>query len=269
MLKTEENQSNHDSTVYLADYQPPDYAIDQLTMNVELDVGEVGEAKVTTTAEYQRLNQQALGLTLDGEKFELESIALNGHKLKESNYVRDDHSLTIPQVPEKFVLDVVTRIRADKNTELSGLYRSSGNYCTQCEAEGFRRITYFLDRPDVLCRYDVSISGNQKRYPVLLSNGNLVAKGENQDGSHWARWNDPIPKPCYLFALVAGNLQHVSDSFTTASGYTVDLNIYAEAHNIDKCDHAMQALKDSMAWDEENYGREYDLSIYNLSLIHI
>lgn len=167
-------------------------------------------------------------------------------------------------MPSSFKLQIVTELQPHLNTALSGLYQSSGNFCTQCEAEGFRRITYFIDRPDVLSEYEVSLTADKASCPVLLSNGNLVACGENSDGTHWHRWHDPHPKPCYLFALVAGDLQHITEEFTTLSGRQVTLNIYTQAHNINKCDHAMRSLKNAMAWDQQVYGLEYDLEVYNI-----
>jgi aminopeptidase N len=156
----------------------------------------------------------------------------------------------------------VTRIYPQNNTKLSGLYRSNHLFCTQCEAEGFRRITYFLDRPDVLATYTTRISADKKQYPILLANGNLTDSGSSADGRHWAIWSDPFKKPSYLFALVAGNLAHISDQFVTASGRTIDLHIYVEPGNEDKCEHAMTSLQKAMRWDEEVYGREYDLDIF-------
>src|SRR5690606_11420884 len=156
-------------------------------------------------------------------------------------------------------LEVVTEICPEENTALEGLYRSSGNYCTQCEPEGFRKITYYLDRPDVMATYTVRIAANKTACPILLSNGNRIEQGELEDGRHYAVWQDPFPKPCYLFALVAGRLVHIHDTFTTASGRKVDLYIYVDPGNEGRCAHAMQSLKHAMQWDEAKYGREYDL----------
>ena len=203
-------------------------------------------------------------LELNGEKLNLISIALDKTLLSPEQYSATDTGIKIKETPDNFMLEIVTQLQPHLNTELSGLYQSSGNFCTQCEAEGFRRITYFLDRPDVLSEYTVTITAEQGTNPVLLSNGNLLDQGSNDDGTHWAKWHDPHPKPSYLFALVAGDLESISDNFTTASGAAVELNIYTQAHNIDKCDHAMTSLKKSMLWDEQVYGREYDLSVYNI-----
>lgn len=167
-------------------------------------------------------------------------------------------------MPDSCLLSIKTKIYPQLNTALEGLYKSSGMYCTQCEAEGFRRITYFPDRPDVMSTYEVTITADKHKYPVLLSNGNLIKSQDLDADRHLATWHDPHKKPCYLFALVAGDLQHIEDKFVTASGDDVTLRIYVEPQNIDKCDYAMGALKRSMKWDEEVYGREYDLNIFNI-----
>lgn len=157
---------------------------------------------------------------------------------------------------------MVTWIEPQNNTRLEGLYKSSGMFCTQCEAEGFRCITFFPDRPDVMARFRTRIEANKDAYPVLLSNGNDVERGELENGRHYVTWEDPFPKPCYLFALVAGDLVEKQDTFTTCSGRGIDLRMYVEPRNAEKCDHAMDSLKRSMRWDEEVYGREYDLDIF-------
>ncbi len=261
MLETDINPASADSTVYLKDYQPPNYLIEHVSLTVEL-----GENITTVTAisKYQRNGDHSQPLVIDGEKLELLAVKLSGQPLAEHQYQVDESSLTIADVPATFLLEIVTQLQPHNNTELSGLYQSSGNYCTQCEAEGFRRITYFPDRPDVLAEYEVTLHGPKATCPVLLANGNLVAKGDNSDGTHWAQWHDPHPKPSYLFALVAGDLQSIQDHFVTASGQDVELNIYTQAHNIEKCEHAMASLKNAMLWDEQVYGREYDLSVYNI-----
>lgn len=187
---------------------------------------------------------------------------MNGQKLDQSEYILQPDALIIENCPDELTLNIVTRIYPQKNTQLSGLYRSNHLFCTQCEAEGFRRITYFLDRPDVLTTYTTRISAEKKQYPILLSNGNLIDAGDAEDGRHWVVWKDPFKKPSYLFALVAGNLACVRDQFVTCSGRSIDLRIYVEPGNEDKCTHAMESLKKSMRWDEEVYGREYDLDIF-------
>ncbi|NND82580.1 MAG: aminopeptidase N [Gammaproteobacteria bacterium] len=250
-----------DNTVYLRDYQPPAFVINKVALDFVLGAE---HTEVTATLSVVRNGEHQDALRLDGEKMQLLSVALDQRRLGEEDYEVNDSELVIAQVPDQFELQVITRLQPHLNTELSGLYQSSGNFCTQCEAEGFRRITYFPDRPDVLSEYEVTITADQNSCPVLLSNGNPVAQGHNDDGTHWQRWHDPHPKPSYLFALVAGDLQFVSDTFVTASGKHVDLNIYTQAHNIDKCDHAMRSLKAAMQWDQEVYGREYDLDIFNI-----
>lgn len=248
------------TTVYLKDYQAPEFLIPRVMLNVEL--GEK-QATITATLSVKRNGKHQSSLALDGEKMSLLGLKLNGEELDDGAYQLETERLLINTDLDEFELEIITQSEPHLNTELSGLYQSSGNFCTQCEAEGFRRITYFLDRPDVLSEYTVTVLANKKACPVLLSNGNLLETGDEGE-MHWAKWHDPHPKPSYLFALVAGDLQHISDEFTTASGRKVALNIYTQAHNINLCEHAMQSLKHSMRWDEEVYGREYDLSVYNI-----
>ena len=248
-------------TIYLKDYTVPAYKVKSIDLIFDLDEE---STLVTSVVQYQ-YNPEANAeytLQLQGEELELEGIKLNNELLPESAYVLDDKTLTIKDTPEHFSLEIITRIYPHKNTALDGLYKSSGNFCTQCEAQGFRRITYYQDRPDVMSVYSTLIRADKEKYPVLLSNGNLVEKGDLEDGKHFAQWQDPFAKPSYLFALVAGNLEHISDTFTTKSGREIALEIYTEAHNIDKCDHAMGSLKRAMAWDEQRFGLEYDLDIY-------
>ncbi len=248
-------------TIYLKDYTVPTYRVESIDLTFDLDEE---STLVTSVVQYQYNPEakEAHNLQLHGEELELEGIKLNKELLPESAYVLDDKSLTINDTPEHFSLEIITRIYPQKNTALDGLYKSSGNFCTQCEAQGFRRITYYQDRPDVMAVYSTLIRADKEKYPVLLSNGNLIEKGDLEDGKHFAQWQDPFAKPSYLFALVAGNLEHISDTFTTQSGREITLEIYTEAHNIDKCDYAMGSLKRAMAWDEERFGLEYDLDIY-------
>lgn len=255
-------QQKHHEPVYLHDYTVPDFLIDTIHLEVELGE-EVTKVKslLTVHANPQHSNSTR-DLVLDGEDLVLKSIILDGKLLDALQYRVSEDKLTIYSVPDKFTLEIVTWIKPQENTQLSGLYKSSGNFCTQCEAQGFRRITYFLDRPDVMALYTTTIIADEKRYPVLLSNGNLIASGKTSDGKHWAKWEDPFKKPCYLFALVAGDLDSLEDFFITQSGKRVELRIYVEKGNLDKCVHAMQAVKKAMRWDEEKFGREYDLNIY-------
>ncbi|MCB1621324.1 MAG: aminopeptidase N [Thiothrix sp.] len=248
-------------TIYLKDYQAPDWQVDSLSLVFEL--GEEGTL-VTGTAAY-RLSEGASpdsALELSGEALELVDIRLDDQVLAPAAYTLVEGGLVLHQVPAQFTLAITTRIHPEHNTSLEGLYRSSGNFCTQCEAQGFRKITYYQDRPDVLTVFSTRIIADPARYPVLLSNGNLTGSGTLPDGRHWAQWEDPYRKPSYLFALVAGRLEQVEDHYTTCSGREVVLRIYTEAHNIDKCGHAMASLKRAMRWDEERFGLAYDLDIY-------
>lgn len=245
------------NTIYLKDYAPYPFRIDSLDLRFEL---EETRTRVTARSRWQRLT--AGPLRLDGQELELAALRLDGRALSADEYSVDADVLTIAQVPDRFTLEIETLINPAGNTALEGLYVSGGNFCTQCEAEGFRKITYFPDRPDVMTVYTTTLIAEQARFPVLLSNGNLVAEGSRDDGRHYATWHDPFPKPCYLFALVAGNLDCVEDSFTTMSGREVALRLYVRSHDLDKTAHAMASLKRAMAWDEQAYGREYDLDIY-------
>ena len=250
--------------IRLADYTPPDFLIDSVDL-----VFELGEDSTAVKARLSvRRNPQAAASTaplkLDGEELELVSLALDGEALGPNRYHADAEGLTLDSVPDAFTLDVETRIRPQDNTRLSGLYKSGGNFSTQCEPEGFRRITYFLDRPDVMARYTATIVADKAAYPVLLSNGNPVDRGDSAGGRHWAKWDDPHPKPSYLFALVAGTLVAYRDSFTTRSGKNVPLAIWVRSGDEDRCAHAMASLKAAMTWDEETFGLEYDLDVFNI-----
>jgi len=248
-------------TIYLKEYTPPKYWIDRVNLKFELCEE---ETRVVAELSLKR-NDSVSGantLALHGEQLRLGSLYIDKNKLDESAYTVTEEQLTIHDVPDQFVLKTETFIKPQENTSLEGLYKSSGNYCTQCEAEGFRKITYYLDRPDVMAKFTTTVVANKEKYPVLLSNGNPVDSGDLDDGMHFVTWEDPFKKPCYLFALVAGDLECIEDQFTTLSGRDVALRIYVEKHNVDKCDHAMRSLKNAMAWDEEKFGREYDLDIY-------
>ncbi|HSC61098.1 MAG TPA: aminopeptidase N [Rhizomicrobium sp.] len=253
-MRTEEHHAIH-----LKDYRPNDYRIDEIALTFELDMG---KTRVTAISEVVRQGAADAPLVLNGEFFTFVSAAINGTTLKDGEYKKDEKSLTIPKVPERFTLHVVTEFSPAENTALSGLYKAGEIFCTQCEAEGFRRITYFLDRPDNLAIYTTRIEADKKKYPVLLSNGNLVESGDLPNGRHFAVWNDPFKKPCYLFALVGGDLGVLRDTFTTMSGRKVDLAIYVEHGNEPNVTYAMDSLKRSMRWDEQAYGREYDLDIF-------
>src|SRR5437879_8173174 len=192
------------------------------------------------------------------------SATLDGKKLAADDYILGDAHLTIAKAPARLVLETACKITPRKNTQLMGLYAAENGFFTQCEAEGFRRITYFLGRPDVMAKYTVTIHADREKYPVLLSNGNPVAIGTEAEGRHWVRWHDPFPKPCYLFAMVAAKLEKLEDSFVTRSGRRVQLAIYVDPGKLDQCGFAMQALKRAMKWDEETFGLEVDLDHYSI-----
>ena len=252
------------TTVYLKDYAQPEYIVGQIELTFMLDDEDTCvTARLTLQKNRDSLNANA-PLVLDGEELKLESVKINGQPLAEEMYEVSPESLTIPGAPkvDVFTLEIQTRINPKSNSALDGLYLSKDMLCTQCEAQGFRRITYYPDRPDVMAKFSVLLIGDKTRHPVMLSNGNKIATGELKHNRHWVKWEDPFPKPCYLFALVAGRLECVEDAYTTASGREVQLQIFVEGHDIDKCSHAMQSLKHAMAWDEAVYGREYDLDLY-------
>jgi aminopeptidase N len=259
----------HDSAppkpTLLAEYRPPDFLID----NVELDFT-LGEEETLVQSRLKMRRNLAAGtpkapLRLDGEELTLKSIALDGAALPAGCYtIEADGDLTIAEVPDAFALDIAVTIKPQLNTALSGLYTSGGNFCTQCEAEGFRRITWFFDRPDVSAKYWVRITADKTRYPILLSNGNPELHGDLSDGKHFATWVDPHPKPSYLFALVAGDLVATEDEFETMTGRKVALAIWVRRGDEDKCAHAMASLKASMLWDEATFGLAYDLDVFNI-----
>lgn len=247
--------------IYLKDYKLPAYSIK--TIDLEFYLHDT-KTLVKSTMQISRTGSHNEPLILDGEELELLEVVLDGRILHESEYELTDLSLILHQLPEAFTLEITNTINPIANTALDGLYKSSGIFCTQNEPEGFRRITYFTDRPDVMAVYSTKIIADKKAYPVLLSNGNLFETGEMEGGKHYAIWKDPFPKPSYLYALVAGDLGCVSDSFLTMNANEVALNIYCDKGNEAQCTHAMDSLKASMKWDEERFGREYDLSIYNI-----
>ena len=256
---------NPPQPVRLADYRPPAFLIDTVDLVFDLNGS---NARVKSRLGMRR-NPAAFDptepLQLDGEALALVSLALDGQPLGDNRYqLPAGGGLILTDVPDAFTLDVETRIAPEDNTQLSGLYMSGGNFCTQCEPEGFRRITYFIDRPDVMARYTTTIVADKSRFPVLLSNGNPVEHGESGNGRHWEKWVDPHPKPSYLFALVAGDLIPVRDCFTTRSGKAVALAIWVRRGDEDKCAHAMASLKKAMRWEEEVFGLEYDLDVFNI-----
>jgi aminopeptidase N len=249
-------------TIHLKDYRKPDYLIETVNLEFNLDETHTRVKSLLTVICNHNKCEGIHALVLNGRDLSLKAVKLDGKDLRDPDYKLDATSLTILHVPDRFTLEIETEINPRDNSELSGLYLSGGNFCTQCEAEGFRKMTYYPDRPDVMARFFTTIVADKQKYPMLLSNGNLISSGDLKDGKHFAKWHDPFPKPAYLFALVAGNLARVRDSFTTMSGKKVDLSIFVQHHNQDKCAHAMESLKLAMKWDEVTYGREYDLDTF-------
>src|SRR5690554_3533548 len=248
--------------IYLKDYRVPPYLIDKTELRVELEDEVTQVIARLSMRRNPEATQDTSELVLDGSDMVLRSVAIDGRLLAESEYRLDDEHLTLLSPPAQFMLETRVEIKPQLNLSFEGLYKSRTMYCTQCEAEGFRKITYYLDRPDVMSEFTTTIVADKKHFPILLSNGNLIDQGDSDNGRHYATWNDPFKKPAYLFALVAGDLAHIEDSFTTSSGRAVTLRIFVEPKDLDKCDHAMTSLKNSMRWDEQVYGREYDLDIF-------
>jgi len=251
---------------FLADYQKPAYLVDTLALFFDL---EPSHTKVRSILAMRRNpDSTATACVLDGEKLELVSVKIDGRELAGNEYQRTDKALLLSAVPDEFELEIETVIQPDQNTALEGLYHSGNLLCTQCEAEGFRRITYYPDRPDVMSVFTVTMAANKEQWPILLSNGNLQEQGQFSDGRHWVRWHDPHPKPSYLFALVAGDLYCQQDQFVTMSGREVTLQIFVDHENSHKCDHALMSLKQAMLWDEQTYGREYDLDVFMIVAVN-
>lgn len=249
------------TVIFRADYQPPDWLVPEVALDFALgeDVTHVN-ARLTVT----RNGAHDRPLRLDGDGLVPLAVLVDGITLGLDGWSLDAGALVIPLTGEAHIVETRVEIAPSGNSKLMGLYASGGLLCTQCEAEGFRRITFFPDRPDILSRYTVRMEADKKAYPILLANGDPIAAGDGSNGKHWAQWNDPFPKPCYLFALVAGDLVCNADSFTTISGRKVALGIWVKEGDLPRTAHAMQALKDSMAWDERVYGREYDLDVFNI-----
>ena len=242
---------------YRHDYRAPDYTISDIALDFVLDAQ---KTHVTAVSQVVRQGEAGAPLKLDGEGLTLLSLAVDGQAWP--HYQVEDDGLLLTHLPAAFTLSIVTEINPAANSALEGLYQSGAALCTQCEAEGFRHITYYLDRPDVLARFTTRITADPVRYPYLLSNGNRIAQGSLDDGRHWVEWQDPFPKPCYLFALVAGDFDVLSDSFTTRSGREVALELYVDRGNLDRAGWAMTSLQNAMKWDETRFGLEYDLDIY-------
>jgi aminopeptidase N len=249
------------TTVYLKDYREPDFSITHTRLEINLDFQ---ATSIYAHHQVVRRNSGAISLELNCELMTIQSVTVDGSALDSDQYSVSDGLLTIPGVPNNFTLEINNTIDPSRNTALSGLYKSGDMLCTQCEAEGYRRITPGIDRPDNLTIYTVKLVASKSDFPVLLCNGNLVECGDEDSFSHYTIWHDPFPKPTYLFAIVAGILGCLEDSFRTMSGRNVILRFYARDKDIDKCDHAMESLKNSMRWDEQVYGREYDLDLFNV-----
>jgi len=249
-------------TIYLKDYTPPPFLISSIDLDVDIREDHALVRATLVLARNPKAADARAPLLLDGEEIELLSVALDGRPLSPGEYTIGKETLAIVDVPARFTLETLSRICPQKNTRLEGLYASSNGFFTQCEAEGFRRITWFIDRPDVMARYTNTIHAERARYPVLLSNGNLIAAGEEAGGRHWAKWDDPFPKPSYLFAMVAARLDKLEDSFVTRSGRTAKLAVYVEPGKLDQCGFAMRCLKSAMKWDEDVFGLELDLDGY-------
>lgn len=249
------------AAVRLSDYTPPPYLIDEIALVFMLDPE---QTIVAASSHVRRTSPTAAPLELNGERLDLQSIAIDGEPLATDKYLLETGKLTLFDPPAAFRLDIVTRISPAANTHLEGLYMSGGRFCTQCEAEGFRAITYALDRPDVLARYAVRIEADKTAYPTLLANGNLTESGDMEGGRHYAVWVDPHPKPSYLFALVAGKFDSIHDAFRTRGGRNVQLGIYVDPGDAERARYAMDALKRAMKWDEDVFEREYDLDVFNI-----
>lgn len=261
--EVEESKMDTPKEVFLKDYKSPDYYFD--TVDLKFSLGEEKTIVCSKITVYPSVEGSTSPLVLDGQDMKLVSIKVNGKELKEEDFHLDSRHLTLSSPPSgKFTLEIVNEICPQKNTSLEGLYKSSGNFCTQCEAEGFRKITFYQDRPDIMAKYTCRIEADKSLYPMLLSNGNLVEQGDIEGGRHYALWEDPFKKPCYLFALVAGQLASRDDTFITRSGRKVSLRIWTPAQDIPKTEHAMYSLKAAMKWDEDVFGLEYDLDLFNI-----
>ncbi len=243
-------------TTFLKDYRKPDFTVTDVHLTFDLDEK---NTKVTNTMQLVNQLSGATSLVLHGEDIELHSVTINGEK---ASYEVNEKELTIHNLPPECSLEIVNTLNPSANSRLEGLYMSSGMFCTQNEPEGFRRITYYLDRPDVMAKFTTKIIGDKSLYPVLLSNGNCIDSGDASDGKHYAVWEDPFPKPAYLFALVGGNLEYIEDTFTTSSGRVIPLRIYSENKYLPRLSYAMESLKKSMKWDEDVFGLEYDLDVF-------
>ncbi|MFA5905243.1 MAG: aminopeptidase N, partial [Desulfobacula sp.] len=255
-------------TIYLKDYTPPLFIVDHIDLTFDIGDDQTKVISRLTVRKNMDIADQNIPLSFDKGDCEIISVIADGMMLLPGEYGLTDDYFTLAKTPDIFVLEITTRLKPSENTSLEGLYVSGGVMVTQCESQGFRKITPFPDRPDVMAVYSCTIIADKTKYPVLLSNGNLVDSGDLDGNRHFVRWEDPFKKPSYLFALVAGDLAHISDQFKTRSGRMVDLKIYSEKENIDKCGHAMKSLKQAMEWDEKRFGLEYDLDLYQIVAIN-
>ena len=244
---------------YLADYSESNFSISTVELDFKLDET---KTRVTNRMKMTRKVETKDPLILDGEHLKLLSVSIDDEILSSDDYKLSENSLSLVVDKAEFTLEIITEINPVDNTALEGLFKSGDAYCTQCEAEGFRRISYYLDRPDIMATFSTKVIADKEKFPFLLSNGNKVAEGDLPSGQHFVQWHDPFPKPCYLFALVAGDFDILKDNFTTSSGRDVALEIFVDKGNFNKAHHAMASLKHSMKWDEETFGLEYDLDIY-------
>ena len=248
--------------IELSEYRVPPYLITKTALHVDLEEDKSVVTSALQITKNPESSEPGDDLVLNGAAaLDTKRITIDGRELLSNEYKIDEDELTLFGVPQTFELTTEVAIKPQENTALEGLYKSGDMFCTQCEAEGFRNITWYLDRPDVMSKFQTTIQADKNNYPILLSNGNEIDRGET-DNKHWVTWEDPFMKPAYLFALVAGDLQFIEDTYTTMTGREVTLRIFTESHNIDKVDFAMESLKNSMRWDEEAYGREYDLDIF-------
>lgn len=242
---------------YRSDYRAPAFTVVSVQLNIDLD-----DHATRVHAQLKLKRQHSGALELDGEHLELIELAVDGLTRSAESYQVTDKQLILHDVPDEFTLDIITQVDPSANSALEGLYKSGGAFCTQCEAEGFRRITYYLDRPDVLAVFTTTLTADREKYPYLLSNGNLVAEGDQDDGRHFATWHDPHPKPAYLFALVAGDFDRLEDHYRTIEGRDVRLELFVDKGNLNRANYAMESLKRAMQWDEERFGLAYDLDRY-------
>ncbi len=253
---------------YLKDYKPYEFIIDKVDLTFDIKDNQTIVTSQLNIHKNLEIADKTTSLVFNKGEFEITSVIANSMVLLPREYEVGNDYFKLAKTPDKFELEITSVLKPHKNTSLEGLYKSGKIFCTQCEAQGFRKITPFPDRPDVMAIFSCTLIADKSKYPVLLSNGNLVESGDLGDDRHYVKWEDPFKKPSYLFALVAGDLEWIHDQFKTKSGRIVDLKIYSEKENIDKCGHAMKSLKDAMGWDERRFGLEYDLDLYQIVAIN-